>query len=187
MSSRFGFASTPISGVAVIERKRLSDSRGYFERMFCIEELAEGGWTEPVLQINHTFTAAKGAVRGLHYQNPPHCEMKLVICMRGSIVDVAVDLRKGSASLLKWHAEVLSSDNGKALLIPEGCAHGYQCLTDNVELLYLHSAAYAAHAEGGVHPMDPRIGIEWPLAVAEMSTKDSSRALLTEHFSGISL
>ena len=185
MTDLFEFVPTQIRGVGVIARRRIGDSRGYFERMFCTEDLAAIGWTRPVLQVNHTFTAQMGMVRGLHFQHPPHGEMKLVICTRGAVFDVAVDLRANSESFLKWHSEVLSSDNCKSLLIPEGCAHGYQCLTDNVELIYLHTAAYAVNAEDGVHPSDPRVGITWPLPVSELSKKDAARPALSDHFSGI--
>lgn len=185
MTTRFSFHPTAIAGVTAIERKRLSDTRGYFERMYCSEELAAAGWVGPILQINHTFTARQGAVRGMHFQHPPHCEMKVVSCTRGAVIDVAVDLRAGSPTFLKWHAEELTTDNCRSLLIPEGCAHGYQCLTDDVELIYLHNAMYAAQAEGGVHPTEPRVGISWPLPVIDLSAKDASRALLAADFLGI--
>jgi dTDP-4-dehydrorhamnose 3,5-epimerase len=186
MTKRFIVGQTAIPGVRVIERVRLKDPRGYFERLFCISELAGAGWMRPVVQINRTFTARKGAVRGLHFQRPPHSEMKLVTCTHGAIFDVAVDLRRESDSFMQWHGEVLSSDNCRSLMIPEACAHGYQCLTDDVELLYLHTEKYAADAEGGIHPEDPRLAITWPLSVTDLSAKDASRTALADDFAGIS-
>jgi dTDP-4-dehydrorhamnose 3,5-epimerase len=111
--------------------------------------------------------------------------MKLVSCLRGEVWDVAVDLREGSPTFLQWHAERLSADNGVALLIPEGFAHGFQTLGDDVEMLYCHSAAYTSAAEGGLHPQDPRLGIAWPVAVTELSARDAGHPAITEEFKGV--
>ena len=127
--NRFRIQSTPLSGLQVITRQMLGDHRGFLSRLFCADELAQAGWTKPIAQINHTYTAKKGTVRGMHFQHPPHAEMKLVSCIRGEVWDVAVDLRANSPTFLHWHAEVLSADNHKALLIPEGFAHGFQTLS----------------------------------------------------------
>jgi dTDP-4-dehydrorhamnose 3,5-epimerase len=116
---------------------------------------------------------------------PPHAEMKLVSCLHGEVWDVAVDLRAGSPTFLQWHAERLSADNGHALLIPEGFAHGFQALSDEVELLYCHSAAYSAAAERGLHPQDAVLGIAWPLTITEMSTRDAAHPQLDAHFTGL--
>ena len=183
--SRFTITDLPLSGLKRVQRQRLGDNRGFLARLFCAEELAAAGWTQPIAQINHTFTAKQGTVRGMHFQRPPHAEMKLVSCIRGEVWDVAVDLRVGSPTFLHWHAERLSADNSCALLIPEGFAHGFQALTNDVELLYCHSAAYAAQAESGLHPSDPRIGIAWPLAIAELSARDAGHALITADFEGV--
>lgn len=183
--SRFTVTDLPLAGLKRVQRQRLGDSRGFLARLFCAEELAAAGWTQPIAQINHTFTAKQGTVRGMHFQRPPHAEMKLVSCIRGDVWDVAVDLRVGSPTFLHWHAERLSVENGCALLIPEGFAHGFQALTDDVELLYCHSAAYAAQAEGGLNPNDPRLGIAWPLAIAELSARDAGHALITSDFEGV--
>ena len=183
--SRFTIADLPLAGLKRVQRQRLGDNRGFLARLFCAEELAAAGWTKPIAQINHTFTAKQGTVRGMHFQRPPHAEMKLVSCIRGEVWDVAVDLRVGSPTYLHWHAERLSAQNGCALLIPEGFAHGFQALTDDVELLYCHSAAYSAQAEGGLNPNDPRLGIAWPLAIAELSARDAGHALITSDFEGV--
>lgn len=185
--SRFAITELPLSGLKLVGRQRLGDSRGFLSRLFCAEELASAGWAKGLAQINHTFTARSGTVRGMHYQNPPHAEMKLVTCLRGEVWDVAVDLRAGSPTFLHWHAERLSAENGHALLIPEGFAHGFQALTDDVELLYCHSAAYAANAEAGLNSLDPLLAIRWPLPINELSIRDSQHPLLDEQFAGVVL
>jgi dTDP-4-dehydrorhamnose 3,5-epimerase len=183
--SRFEVTELPLAGLKRVQRRKLGDARGFLSRVFCAEELAPAGWTRPIAQINHTFTARRGTVRGLHYQRPPHAEMKLVNCLRGQVWDVAVDLRAGSPTFLRWHAERLSADNGCALLIPQGFAHGFQALSDDVELLYCHSAAYAAEAEAGLHPTDKGLEIAWPLPVGELSERDSQHPPLRRDFEGI--
>ncbi|MEO5343594.1 MAG: dTDP-4-dehydrorhamnose 3,5-epimerase [Gammaproteobacteria bacterium SHHR-1] len=183
--NRLKVSDLPLPGLKQVQRRHLGDSRGFLTRIFCAEELAEAGWTRPIAQINHSYTAKKGSLRGMHFQRPPHAEMKLVTCIRGEVWDVAVDLRSDSPTFLRWHAERLSVENGCALLIPEGFAHGFQTLTDDAELLYCHSAAYAAQAEGGVNPTDPRLAIPWPLTITELSAKDAGHALIKSDFEGI--
>lgn len=183
--SRFVGTVLPISGVVAVQRQRLDDARGSLSRMFCAQELASVGWVWPILQINHTNTLRMGTVRGVHYQMRPHAEAKLVACLRGRVHDIAVDLRAGSPTFLRWCAQELSADNLTALLIPPGCAHGFQALTDDVELLYLHSAAYAPESEGGLRPTDPRLGIQWPLPISEISARDAGHALLNASFAGL--
>jgi dTDP-4-dehydrorhamnose 3,5-epimerase len=176
---------TPLAGLKRVRRSRLGDSRGFLARLFCADELAEAGWRGPVAQVNHTRTTQRGSVRGLHFQSGPHAEKKLVHCLRGEVLDVAVDLRRGSPTFLRWHAEVLGGENGVALLIPEGFAHGLQTLADDVDMLYCHSVAYAASAEGGLHPRDPRLAIDWPLPIAALSPRDDSHPFVTPDFAGI--
>lgn len=185
--SRFTITNLPIEGLKLIERKTLGDSRGFLSRLFCAHDLAAAGWLKPIAQINHTFTAKRGTVRGMHFQHPPHAEMKLVICIRGEIWDIAVDLRAGSKTFLKWHAECLSANNGRALLIPEGFAHGFQAITDDVELLYCHSLAYNAKAEAGLDPNDPLLRINWPLHISELSARDAQHPILNEKFLGLKI
>ena len=183
--SRLVIEPTPLAGVLRVRRQRLGDARGSFERLFCADELHAAGWTRPVAQVNRTVTAGRGTVRGLHFQRPPHAEMKLVSCTRGAVWDVAVDLRAGSPTFLAWHAERLSAEEGTALLVPEGCAHGFQALVDEVELVYCHSAVYVAEAEAGLHPQDPRLAIGWPLPVAGLSARDAAHAPIGPRFRGI--
>lgn len=183
--SRFAITPLPLAGLRRVTRQRLGDARGFLSRVFCADDLREAGWTRPIAQINHTFSARQGTLRGMHFQRPPHGEMKLVSCLRGEVWDVAVDLRAGSPTFLRWHAERLSADNAHALLIPEGFAHGFQALSDDVELLYCHSAPYVPAAEGGLNPRDPRLGIPWPLAIQEISERDARHPMLDAGFGGL--
>ena len=184
--ARFNLTNTPIGGLISVERQCAQDQRGFFSRFFCAQELADAGFDRPIAQINHTLTRRRGTVRGLHFQYPPHAEDKLVSCIRGRVFDVAVDLRRGSATFLAWHGEILSVKNGGGLLIPRGFAHGFQALEDDCELLYLHSAPYDAEAEGALNARDPRLSIEWPLAFTDISDRDSTHPLITPDFTGIS-
>lgn len=183
--NRFTLTPLPLAGLMRIERQRLGDSRGFLSRLFCAEELAAAGWRKPVAQINHTRTARRGAVRGLHYQHPPHAEMKLVSCIRGEVWDLALDLRADSPTYLQWHAETLSADNNRALLIPEGFAHGFQALTDDVELIYLHSTAHHPAAEAGIDAQDAALAIAWPLPITERSPRDQQHPPLHTRFPGM--
>ena len=185
MNARFTSMGTPIQGLTVIERKPMGDERGRLVRLFCSEELSDLFAGRGIAQINHTHTGKSGTVRGMHYQHPPHAEMKMVMCLRGEVFDVAVDLRTGSPTFLRWHAEVLRPDNHKALLIPEGFAHGFQALTDGCELLYFHTAGYDPAAEGGLHPQDPALAIYWPKSVSGLSPRDAAHPLLDGGFRGL--
>ena len=185
--SRFDVIDLSLAGLKLLERKRMGDSRGFFARLFCADELSSVGWRQPVAQINHTFTARCGTVRGMHFQQPPNAEMKLVTCIRGEVWDVAVDLRADSPTFLYWHAEILSADNNRALLIPEGFAHGFQALSDDVELLYCHSAVHNPVAEAALNAKDPRLAITWPLDIVERSLKDAKLALIDSKFEGVRL
>lgn len=184
---RLAISDLSLAGLKRVERQRLGDARGFLSRLFCADELAAAGWVKPIAQVNQTVTAKRGTVRGLHFQHPPHAEMKLVSCLSGKVWDVVVDVRAGSKTFLRWHAERLSADNGYALLIPEGFAHGLQTLTDDVELLYCHSAAYDEHAQAGLNPNDTRLAIEWPLPIAELSARDAEHPMLTDQFAGVVL
>lgn len=183
--SRFSFDKLPLEGLYSVNRQRMGDERGFLARLFCAQELEQVGWCSAIAQINHTYTAQRGTVRGMHYQNPPYAEMKLVSCIRGEVWDVAVDLRHGSPTFLAWHAEHLSAENGRALLIPQGFAHGFQTLSHDAELLYCHSSPYVQQAEAGIHPTDPRLGIAWPLNISTLSQRDSNHLMLTASFKGI--
>jgi len=178
---------TPLADLKVIQRHPRGDARGFLARLFDAGDLRACGWQRAVEQVNHTYTAQAGTIRGMHYQLPPHAEMKLVSCIRGAVWDVAVDLRAGSPTFLQWHAERLSADNGRALLIPEGFAHGFQTLTDDAEMLYCHSAPYSPQAEAGLHFQDARVGIAWPLPLTLVSERDQQHPRLDTAFSGVAL
>ena len=177
--------ATPLAGLAVVRRLQREDSRGSFSRFYCADTLARAGFAFPIAQMNHTRTAARGTVRGMHFQHPPHAEDKFVSCLRGEVFDVAVDLRRGSPTFLRWHAQILSADNLTSLLIPKGFAHGFQTLGDDCEMLYLHSTPYASAAEGALHANDPRLRIEWPLPVAGLSPRDAGHPFIAPDFAGI--
>ncbi len=185
--SRLEVRDTPIPGLRLVISLVLGDNRGYLNRVFCRDELVDAGWSGPVAQANITLTKHKGTVRGLHFQFPPHAEMKLVRCLRGEVWDVAVDLRRGSPTYLRWHAERLTGDNCTALLVPEGFAHGFQSLTDDVEMLYLHSAPYAPRSEGGLNVSDPAVGVAWPLPIYQISERDRAFHHVSDGFGGIAL
>lgn len=179
--------TTTIAGVFVAKTEAFQDSRGAFSRLFCERELAEAVGERHIEQINHSRTTAVGAVRGLHFQRPPNAEMKMVRCLKGRVWDVAVDLRKGSPTFLHWYAQELSAANALMLVIPEGCAHGFQVLEPDSELLYLHTASYKSSAEGGLRFDDPIISISWPLPVADLSERDKEHPLMHKNFQGITV
>lgn len=184
MSDRFELIQTGIPGLNVFQRKPIGDARGYVERMFCTGELAELLAGRAIVQVNRTCTARRGTVRGLHFQHAPHAETKFVSCLHGEVFDVAVDMRRDSPTFLNWHAEVLSAGNHRTMVVPEGFAHGFQCLADDCELLYFHSAAYRPDAEGGLNAQDPRLAIAWPLPVEGLSQRDASHPMLASDFAG---
>lgn len=185
MNAHFTIEDTPLPDLKVVARKVTADNRGSFERLFCDEELAVVLENRRILQINRTLTLRRGSVRGMHYQRPPHAEMKFVSCIRGEILDVAVDLRAGSKTFLRSHSEVLSCANVRMMVIPEGFAHGFQALTDDCELIYLHTARYDPRSEGGLHPLDPALGIKWPLEITEISQRDTAHEMIGANYRGV--
>lgn len=179
--------TTPIAGVYTVDTEARGDQRGTLTRLFCADDLSEVIADRTIVQINRTMTHEVGAVRGLHFQHPPHAETKLIRCIRGRVFDVAVDLRRGSPTFLRWHACELSADNDRMFVIPEGCAHGVQVLEPQSEMLYLHTALYAPEAEGGIRHDDPAIGVAWPLAPNSVSPKDESYPLIDGQYEGIAV
>jgi len=178
---------TKIHGVAVIHSEPFKDNRGFFNRIFCQKELETIRPDIVIAQINHSMTRAKGTIRGMHFQYPPHSEMKIVRCIKGSIFDVAVDLRKDSPAFLQWHGEILSAENMNALVIPEGCAHGFQSLEDDIEMIYLHTQLYSRQSEGAIRHDEPGVGIKWPLMKSFISERDMSYSFLPPDYKGILL
>lgn len=183
--TRFAVEPTALAGLKVIRRQPLEDARGIFQRLYCRDELNAAGFTKPIAQANHSLTRKQGAVRGLHFQRPPHAEMKMVSCLRGKVFDVAVDLRPSSPTYLKWHGEELSAANRASLLIPEGFAHGFQVLEADSELFYLHTEPYVATSEDALNVSDPRLAIAWPLPIADLSDRDRGHAYLGPDFKGV--
>jgi dTDP-4-dehydrorhamnose 3,5-epimerase len=174
-----------LQGSYIIELQPFSDERGWFARFYCKNEFKQIGHEKEWVQLNHSATYKKGAIRGMHFQKPPHSEIKMVRCIAGAVFDVIVDLRKNSATFLKWFGAELSAENKKMIYIPEGFAHGFQCLTDNCELIYHHTEFYAPAAEAGIKYDDPKIDIEWGLPVTTISQRDAAHPYLDENFKGI--
>lgn len=179
------FLPTNIAGVFEVRHEVQVDNRGRFERQYCEREFGEAGLNTRWLQVNHSVTLSRGAIRGMHFQRLPAAEAKLVSCPAGRAFDVAVDLRRGSATFLSWAA--VEIDERTSLYIPAGCAHGFQALTDDVHLIYMHGGFYAPEAEGGVRFDDPMIDIAWPLPAGMISDRDRSFASIEPDFEGIRL
>jgi dTDP-4-dehydrorhamnose 3,5-epimerase len=156
------FAETKLGGAFLVDLERREDERGFFARTWCADEFADHGLVNEVVQANVSWNAQQGTLRGMHFQQPPHAETKLVRCTRGAIYDVIVDLRPDSETYKRWLGVELTHENRRALFVPEGFAHGYQTLVPDTEVVYQVSAAYAPDAEGGVRWDDPAFGIEWP-------------------------
>jgi dTDP-4-dehydrorhamnose 3,5-epimerase len=168
------FLETPLSGAYVVEIEKHEDERGFFARSWCAREFAAKGLDHNLVQCNVSFNKLKGTLRGLHYQIPPHAEVKLVRCTKGSLFDVIVDLRKDSPTFLKWFAIELTATNYKMLYIPKLFAHGFQTLEDDTEIVYQMSEFYQPGAAKGLRWNDLRLGINWPDARRIMSEKDQA-------------
>ncbi|MBB2495881.1 dTDP-4-dehydrorhamnose 3,5-epimerase family protein [Aquipseudomonas ullengensis] len=185
--SELSLHKLPLAGLFLLQQKVHQDERGRFARLFCEGSLEAFGQPLHIRQINQSLTRERGTVRGLHFQYPPHAESKLITCLRGAVWDVAVDVRHGSPTFLHWHAERLDSGDGRSLLLPPGFAHGFQALSDDAELLYLHSADYTPGHEGGLSVTDPHLAIDWPLPLKNLSARDAGHPLLDESFQGVHL
>jgi dTDP-4-dehydrorhamnose 3,5-epimerase len=168
------FSETPITGCFEIALNVHEDRRGYFARVFEDAAFAQHGLTSNFCQTSVAFNNRKGTLRGMHWQEAPHQEAKLVRCIRGSVYDVVVDLRPESPSFRCWFATSLNQGSGIQLYVPNGCAHGYQTLTDGSELLYQISAPYVPEAARGLRWDDPSFAFRWPLPIAEISDRDRS-------------
>jgi dTDP-4-dehydrorhamnose 3,5-epimerase len=170
------FVSTNLAGVWVIEQQRHEDERGWFARTWDEAELREQGLDPRVVQCSASFNPRRGTLRGLHYQAPPFAEVKIVRCTRGRLFDVAVDLRPGSGTFRSWIGVELTPENGRALYIPRGCAHGFMTLRDDTEVAYQISAEYSPDHARGVRFDDPLLGIAWPEPVAVISPRDRDQS-----------
>ena len=168
------FTETPLKGAWTIDLEPRGDERGFFARAFCKNEFAEHGLKNQIAQANLSYNPRRATLRGMHYQIPPHAEVKIVRCTRGAIYDVIIDLRVGSPTQFEWFGVELSADNRTALYVPEGFAHGYQSLTEESEVFYLVTEFYAPGSERGIRWNDPRFGIRWPLPDPVLSPKDAA-------------
>lgn len=167
------FSETALPGAYVIDLEKIEDERGFFARAWCERELSEHGLESRISQSNMSFNKRKGTLRGMHYQHPPHQEVKLVRCVKGSLLDVIIDLRPASPGYKQWTAVELTAGNRRMLYVPRGFAHGFQTLEDDTEAFYMVSDPYVPGAEGGVRWDDAAFGIEWPLTPpTEISDKD---------------
>jgi dTDP-4-dehydrorhamnose 3,5-epimerase len=182
---RISILPTPLEGLALVQTKTIADARGAFTRLFCQEELAplRPGLCFP--QVNLSATRGCGTLRGLHFQHRPMAEAKLIRCLRGRVFDVAVDLRKGSPTFLHWHGVELRADADTQVFVPEGFAHGFQALEEEVELLYMHTRPWSPEHDGRVRHDDPRLAIVWPLPAVNVSEADLTAAFLDAGFKGL--
>jgi len=177
--------ATPLAGLYEIRHTPIGDARGRFTRLFCEQELSSIRPNLHFTQINLSETRGRGTIRGLHFQMPPATEAKLIRCLRGRVFDVAVDLRADSPTFLQWHALDLTEDNNRAVFIPEGFAHGFQTLTDEAHLLYMHTAPWTPTCEAGLRHNDPRLAIVWPQPVTKLSDRDLGYTLIDDAFAGV--
>ncbi len=172
----------PLRGAWIVGTQGRGDARGRLTRVFCSDELAPIRPDLRFVQTNLSRTALKGTVRGMHFQRAPALDAKLIRCLRGAVHDVMVDLREGSPSFGHWHSVRLCEDNDTQVFIPEGFAHGFQALTDDVELLYQHTGHYRPEHEAGVRHDDPTLAIAWPLPITLVSDRDRQHSLIDSHF-----
>jgi len=174
------FKETSLIGNYLINLELREDERGFFARYFCEREFSVIGLNTQWVQINNSMSREAGTLRGLHFQRPPHAEVKLVRCLRGAIWDVVVDLREGSETFGKWFGATLSDENRTMMYVPKGFAHGFISLVPNSEILYLVSNFYEAESEGSLIWNDPDVNIQWPMAPQIMSDKDLKGKTLSE-------
>jgi len=172
------FQPTPLAGAFIIAPEPREDARGYFTRAFCAQEFGAHGLETKYVQSNLSRNVKAGLVRGMHFQTGEDAEVKLVRCVVGAIYDVIIDNRSDSPTYLRWFGAELSEKNGLAMYVPRGFAHGYQSLTDGAMAHYMVSACYSPVAEGGLRHDDPALGINWPMAVADLSEKDARWPLI---------
>lgn len=185
MGNKLIVTATKLAGVMLVQSGRHNDERGSFSRWFCQEELAPWMGGQTIRQINHSVNLKTGAVRGMHFLYPPLREFKLVRCIRGAVCDAVLDLRRGSTTFLQHQLFELDEQNDQMLVIPPGCAHGFQTQQDDSQLLYLHTTDYKSDYDGGCRTDDPRVNICWPLPVSLISARDLGFTLLSETFEGL--
>lgn len=174
------FLKTSLADAVLIELRKFEDARGFFARTFCKEEFGAAGLVTEFVQTNHSHNVTKGTLRGMHFQKPPHGEVKLVRCVKGAIWDAIIDLRPDFPTFGKWEGFELTEENGRMLYVPVGFAHGFQTLTGDADVTYQVSYPYTPGVEGGARYNDPAFGIDWPLEVSTISDKDAAWPLVTD-------
>jgi dTDP-4-dehydrorhamnose 3,5-epimerase len=181
------FCKTGLEGLYTITLNKLQDERGLFARTFCKNEFKQIDFDKEFVQFNHSYNKQKGTIRGMHFQNAPCAETKLIRCVQGSVFDVAVDLRQGSPTFLQYFGTILSEENMDGILIPEGFAHGFQTMEDNTSLIYHHTEFYTPNADAGIRFDDTAVNIEWKLTAVNVSQKDNTYKLIDKNFKGIKI
>jgi dTDP-4-dehydrorhamnose 3,5-epimerase len=181
------FHPLPLPGAWLIELAPVRDDRGFFVRWFCAQTFASHGLPDRFVQANHSQSLRKGTIRGLHYQVPPAAEAKLVCCIRGSVQDVLVDVRRGSPTFLQWHGQLLREGDFRLVYVPPGIAHGYQALENQAAVMYQTTAPYTPALEARIRFDEPRVGIAWQVGEVIVSDKDATTPLLTNDFRGVDL
>ena len=184
MEKKLNIKNTNFEGLFIIEPNIFEDNRGSFSRIFCENELSSV-LDFNIKQINHSVTSKSGTIRGLHFQYEPNSEIKMIKCVKGSVFDVVVDIRRNSETFLKVFSIELTELNNKIIFIPKGFAHGFQALEDNTELIYLHSSLYKPSNEGALNPVDRILDITWPEDISNISEKDRNHPFITDKFKGI--
>lgn len=173
-------SETELDGVLIIEPKVFGDNRGWFMETYSRRDFEDAGITAEFVQDNRSFSSKKGIIRGLHFQRNPMCQAKLLTCLKGEILDVAVDLRKDSPNYKKWISVKLTAENKKQIFIPKGFAHGFLTLTDDVEIMYKCDELYSPECDGGIRFDDPEIGVEWGVENPILSEKDKNAPYLKD-------
>jgi len=184
MGEKLKFSPTPLQGAYIVTPNLLKDNRGEFFRTYCKTEFTEIKFDKEFVQMNHSINYRRGTMRGLHFQSPRAPEEKLIQCIRGSVYDVIVDIRKKSPTFMKYYAINLNPIDKQMIFVPAGCAHGFLTLEDNSELTYSHSQTYNPSEEKGLRFDDPMINIDWPNAIEHISERDSSHPHVGESFKG---
>lgn len=179
------FTPSPLAGCYTINFQPHTDDRGWFSRVYCQKEFETINHHLPFVQFNHSFNHKKGTIRGMHYQNPPFQEIKLIRCISGAVYDVVIDLRKDSPTFLQHFGIELSAINHQMIYIPNGFAHGFQTLEDNTQLLYHHTEFYQPGYEAGIHYLDPKVQIDWKLPLSIISDRDKNFNFINQNFKGI--
>jgi len=186
--AKLNFKETHLKGAFIIEPNAFVDHRGFFARIFCENELKQQGLKYKIVQANHSKSVGKGTIRGMHYQLQPFAETKIIKCIKGRIFDVIVDLKKDSPTFLNWFGIELTEENKKMLYVPEGFAHGFQALEEEVEMIYFATAFYNLESERGIRFNDNKVGIKWPINENIItSEKDKTIPLVDDNFEGIIL